>query len=181
LACDTTASGVVRALAYARAVLAGEDQAEALFNQAIQLKVNASPWYCARVDLAHGSWLRRHRRVAESRRPLVSAQAVFDALRADAWSARAMQELAATGRRARQHQPDAWSKLSAQELQVVQLAAQGLTNREIGERLYLSHRTVGSHLYRAFPKLGVRSRSQLHLVLGSDSEHGDDLTQDDAR
>ena len=181
LAGDTTASGVVRALAYARAVLAGEDQAEALFNQAIQLKVNASPWYCARVDLAHGSWLRRHRRVAESRRPLVSAQAVFDALRAGAWSARAMQELAATGRRARQHQPDAWSKLSAQELQVVQLAAQGLTNREIGERLYLSHRTVGSHLYRAFPKLGVRSRSQLHLVLGSDSEHGDDLTQDDAR
>jgi DNA-binding NarL/FixJ family response regulator len=92
-----------------------------------------------------------------------------------------MRELAAAGRRARQHQPDAWSKLSAQELQVVQLAAQGLTNREIGERLYLSRRTVGSHLSRAFPKLGVRSRSQLHLVLGSDSEHGDDLTQDDAR
>jgi DNA-binding NarL/FixJ family response regulator len=169
LAGDTPASGVVRALAYARAVLAGEDQAEALFKEAIRLKVNASPWYCARVDLAHGSWLRRHRRVAESRRPLVSAQAVFDALGAAAWSARAMQELAATGRRTRQHEPDAWSKLSAQELQVVQLAAQGLTNREIGERLYLSHRTVGSHLYRAFPKLGVRSRSQLHLALVAQS------------
>lgn len=165
LAGDTPASGVVRALAYARAVLAGEDQAEALFKEAIRLQVNASPWYCARVDLAHGSWLRRHRRVAESRRPLVSAQAVFDALGAAAWSARAMQELAATGRRTRPHEADAWSKLSAQELQVVQLAAQGLTNREIGERLYLSHRTVGSHLYRAFPKLGVRSRSQLHLAL----------------
>jgi DNA-binding NarL/FixJ family response regulator len=172
LVCDTTASGVVRALAYARAVLAGEDQAEALFEEAIRLKANASPWYCARIDLAYGSWLRRHRRVAGSRRPLEAAQAVFDALGAAAWSARAMQELAATGRRARQHEPDAWSKLSAQELQVARLAAQGLTNREIGARLYLSHRTVGSHLYRAFPKLGVRSRSELHLALDSalDSE-----------
>ena len=174
LARDTTASGVVRALAYARAVLAGEDQAEALFEEAIRLKVNASPWYCARVDLAYGSWLRRQRRVAESRRPILSAQAVFDALGAAAWSARAIRELAATGRRARRHEPDAWSKLSAQELQVAQLAAQGLTNREIGERLYLSHRTVGSHLYRAFPKLGVRSRSQLHLALESSSEREGD-------
>ncbi|HUA43178.1 MAG TPA: AAA family ATPase [Streptosporangiaceae bacterium] len=177
---DTTASGVLRALAYARAVLAGEAQAEALFGEAIRLKVNASPWYCARVDLAHGSWLRRQRRVAESRRPLASAQAVFDALGAAAWSARAMQELAAAGRRARQHEPDAWSKLSAQELQVAQLAAQGLTNREIGERLYLSHRTVGSHLYRVFPKLGVRSRAQLHLALGSNPGRADDPGRDEA-
>ncbi len=162
----TTASGVVRARAYARAVLATEDQAEALFEQAIRLRVNASPWYGARVDLAHGSWLRRRRHVAESRRPLAAAQAVFDALGAGAWSTRAMQELAATGRRTRRHEPGSWSRLSAQELQVAQLAADGLTNREIGERLYLSHRTVGSHLYRVFPKLGVRSRSQLHQALG---------------
>ena len=169
LAGDTTASGIVRALAYARALLAPEDQAEARFEEAIALKVNASTWYCARVDLAHGSWLRRRRRVAESRRPLLSAQPVFDALGAASWSARAMQELAATGQRAKKHEPDAWSKLSPQELQVAQLAAQGLTNREIGARLYLSHRTVGSHLYRAFPKLGVRSRSELHLALDSNS------------
>jgi len=168
LAGRTTASGVVRALAYARAVLAAEDRAEVLFDEAIRLKAGASPWYCARVDLAYGSWLRRRRRVAESRRPLEAAQPVFDALGAAAWSARAVQELAATGRRARPNQADAWSKLSAQELQVVRLAAQGLSNREIGARLYLSHRTVGSHLYRAFPKLGVRSRSELHLAL-----HGD--------
>ena len=168
LAGGTPASGVVRALAYARAVLAGDDRAEALFAQASRLKVNASPWYGARVDLAYGSWLRRQRRVAESRHPLAAAQAVFDALGATAWSARAMRELAASGRRARQHEPDAWAKLSAQELQVAQLAAQGLTNREIGERLYLSHRTVGSHLYRAFPKLGVRSRAQLHVALDKD-------------
>ena len=170
LAGDTSASGVVRALAYARAVLADEDEAECLFETAVEKKVNASPWYCGRVDLAFGSWLRRRRRMAESRRPLESAQAVFDALGATAWSTRALQQLAATGRRSRRHEPDAWSKLSAQELQVAQLAAQGLTNREIAERLYLSHRTVGSHLYRAFPKLGVRTRSQLHLALeGSES------------
>jgi DNA-binding CsgD family transcriptional regulator len=175
LAGGTTASGVVRALAYARAVLAAEDRAEAAFDEAIRLKAGASPWYGARVDLAYGSWLRRHRRVAESRRPLEAAQPVFDALGAAAWSARAVQELAATGRRARQHEADAWSKLSAQELQVVRLAAQGLSNREIGARLYLSHRTVGSHLYRAFPKLGVRSRSELHLALdGGGSGRGDD-------
>ncbi len=177
---DTTASGVIRALAYARAVLAAADQAQARFEHAIRLRVNASPWYCARVDLAHGSWLRRRRRVAESRRPLAAAQAVFDALGAAAWSARAMQELAATGRRSRQHEPGSWSKLSAQELQVSQLASQGLTNREIGERLYLSHRTVGSHLYRAFPKLGVRSRSQLHQALGSSSGPGAGSGRDDA-
>lgn len=167
LAVDTTASGVVRALAYARAVLAGDNEAQALFEEAVRLKVNASPWYCARVDLAYGSWLRRHRRVAESRRPVMAAQAVFDALGAVAWSTRAMRELQASGQRVRRHKPDAWSKLSAQELQVAQLAAQGLTNREIGEQLYLSHRTVGSHLYRVFPKLGVRSRSQLHRALES--------------
>jgi len=171
LAGGTPASGVVRALAYARAVLA-DDRAEALFEQAGQLKAGAPPWYRARVDLAYGSWLRRQRRIAESRGPLASAQAVFDALGAGAWSARAVQELAATGRRSRQHEPDAWAKLSAQELQVAQLAAQGLTNREIGERLYLSHRTVSSHLYRAFPKLGVRSRSQLHLALDTDADPG---------
>jgi DNA-binding CsgD family transcriptional regulator len=176
LAGGTPASGVVRALACARAVLADDDRAEALFAQAARLKINTSPWYGARVDLAYGSWLRRQRRVAESRRPLTSAQMTFDALGAAAWSARAIQELAASGRRPRRHEPDGWAKLSAQELQVAQFAAQGLTNREIGERLYLSHRTVGSHLYRAFPKLGVRSRAQLHLALDSDAGPGPENT-----
>ena len=56
-------------------------------------------------------------------------------------------------------------QLSAQEMQIATMAAEGLSNREIGQRLYLSHRTVGSHLYRAFPKLGVTSRSQLVAAL----------------
>ena len=62
--------------------------------------------------------------------------------------------------------PEAWAQLTPQELQIAQLAAEGLSNREIGERLYLSHRTVGSHLYRLFPKLGVTSRMQLRDALG---------------
>jgi DNA-binding NarL/FixJ family response regulator len=57
-------------------------------------------------------------------------------------------------------------KLSAQELQVAQMAADGLSNREIGQKLYLSHRTVGSHLYRTYPKLGITARSQLRGVIG---------------
>ena len=61
---------------------------------------------------------------------------------------------------------DAWTDLSPQELQIAQLAAAGLSNREIGERLYLSHRTVGTHLYNLFPKLGITSRAQLRDALG---------------
>jgi DNA-binding NarL/FixJ family response regulator len=57
--------------------------------------------------------------------------------------------------------------LSPQELQIAQLAAEGLSNREIGQRLYLSHRTIGSHLYRIFPKLGITSRAQLGSALAA--------------
>jgi len=60
-------------------------------------------------------------------------------------------------------------QLTSQELQIAQLVAEGLSNREIGQRLYLSHRTVGSHLYRMFPKLGIRSRAQLAHVLAAGS------------
>jgi DNA-binding CsgD family transcriptional regulator len=55
--------------------------------------------------------------------------------------------------------------MTPQELQIAELAASGLSNREIGQRLYLSHRTVGSHLYRVFPKLGVKARSELRMAL----------------
>ena len=61
--------------------------------------------------------------------------------------------------------PEARDQLTAQELQIAQLAAGGLSNREIGQRLFLSHRTVSTHLYRAFPKLGITSRAELHAAL----------------
>ena len=60
---------------------------------------------------------------------------------------------------------DARDQLTAQELQIAQLAAKGLSNREIGQRLYLSHRTISTHLYRAFPKLGITSRAELTAAL----------------
>ena len=74
---------------------------------------------------------------------------------------RARRELRASGERVRRRVPGGWAQLSPQELQIAQLAAEGFSNREIGEQLYLSHRTVESHLYRLFPKLGVTSRAQL--------------------
>ncbi len=81
------------------------------------------------------------------------------------WAERARQELRASGETVRQRATERREELSPQETQIAQLAAEGLTNREIGERLFLSHRTVGSHLYRTFPKLGIRSRSELAAAL----------------
>ena len=168
LVADTPAPGIRRIMALARAILADEATAEMCFHEASKLGISAAPWYRGRVDLAYGSWLRRHRRPAESRDRLRSAQLVFDALGAHGWSQRASEELVASGDRVTRNAPDGWSRLTGQELQIAQLAAQGLSNREIGSRLFLSHRTVGSHLYRIFPKLGVRSRAQLHAALGTD-------------
>jgi len=169
LTANTTAPGVQRPLAIARALLAEDEEAEAHFVEARSLAAAASPWYRGRLDLAEGSWLRRQRRVSESRDPLRSAEAVFDGLNAAAWTTRAKRELQAAGLRPHHTAPKGWARLSAQELQIAQLAAQGLSNREIGERLYLSPRTVGSHLYRIFPKLDIRSRAQLHEALGTDT------------
>ncbi len=61
--------------------------------------------------------------------------------------------------------PEARDELTAQELQIAQLAAEGLSNREIGQRLFLSHRTISTHLYRVFPKLGITSRAELGAAL----------------
>jgi DNA-binding NarL/FixJ family response regulator len=84
------------------------------------------------------------------------------------FAARAARQLGVSGERSRRRQPGVDDDLTPQVLQVAQLAAAGLSNREIAERLYLSHRTVASHLYRVYPKLGITSRNQLHLVLKQD-------------
>ena len=73
-----------------------------------------------------------------------------------------------SGEQSRPRIPGARDQLSPQELQIAQMAADGLTNREIGEKLYLSHRTIGSHLYRIFPKLDITSRAQLASRLDAD-------------
>ena len=121
----------------------------------------ASEYAHARLQLAWGVRLRRQRRVADSRRHLRAALEGFHALRATPWSDRAAEELRASGETSRRRVPDTLDELSAQEIQIAMLAAEGLTNREIGAKLFLSHRTVGSHLYRIFPKLSITSRSEL--------------------
>lgn len=81
------------------------------------------------------------------------------------WSERARQQLRATGETSRPRSPEVLDQLTPQELQILQMAGKGLTNREIGQMLYLSHRTVSSHLYRAFPKLGITSRAEIGSAL----------------
>ena len=152
-------------VAYAAAILAPDAVAERHFRAAIAAGRSDWPFYVARAQLAYGEWLRRHRRMTQSRAPLREAAETFDALGLLRYAERARRELRASGETLRRREPGAWAQLSPQELQIAQLAAEGLSNREIGEQLYLSHRTVESHLYRLFPKLGVTSRAQLRAAL----------------
>lgn len=157
-------------VAYARVLIAGdrEDEVEAAeaFRAAMKLDLERWPLARARLALCHGVWLRRNRRVAESRAALRTARDMFDAIGIRYLAERARQELTASGEASHRHQGvDALDQLTPQELQIARLAAEGLSNREIGARLYLSHRTVGSHLYRAYPKLGITSRAQIARAL----------------
>jgi DNA-binding NarL/FixJ family response regulator len=121
----------------------------------------------ARTHLLYGEWLRRHRRIVEARAHLSLALSAFDAAGAAPFVERAAAELRAAGvSNAARAVPSAAADLTAQELQIAQLAASGLTNREIADRIYVSHKTVAAHLYKVFPKLGITSRSQLHAALG---------------
>lgn len=153
------------ALACARPLLADDDEADDLFVAALSTDLAGWPYLRARTLLSQGSWLRRRRRVAESRRPLRGARDLFELLGARRWAERAASELRATGESTGPRSEYDRDRLTAQEVQIARLAADGMSNREIGERLFLSHRTVGSHLYRIFPKLGITSRSQLREAL----------------
>lgn len=126
---------------------------EDLFTEALRADLIRWPWLRARLELAYGRWLRRQRRVTQARLPLRSAQITFELIGARSWAEQARSELRAAGERIQAQEPNAQDVLSAQELQIARLAAEGLSNRAIGERLYLSHRTVGTHLYRILPKL----------------------------
>jgi DNA-binding CsgD family transcriptional regulator len=119
------------------------------------------PFERARTHLLYGEWLRRERRRVDARTHLRAALDLFDRLGAARWSDRTRSELRATGETIRRHDPVLIDQLTPQERQIVRLAAEGMTNREIAARLFLSPRTIGSHLYGAFPKLGVGSRAEL--------------------
>jgi DNA-binding CsgD family transcriptional regulator len=154
-------------LRHARALMAEAAQAEELFRNALGKDLSAWPFARARLQLAYGEWLRRHRRSADARGHLRAAREAFDALGVADWGERARTELRASGETSRQRVPQARELLTPQELQIAQMAAEGLTNREIGQKLYLSHRTVSTHLHRAFPKLGVTSRAALAAALAA--------------
>lgn len=143
-----------------RALLTDDEQ---WFTRAVDLhRADAGrPFERARTELVYGEWLRRARRKSDARTHLRSASDVFERLGATPWANRARTELRATGESRAVPGPDPLSTLTAQELQVVRLAAEGLTNRDIGAQLFLSPRTVGYHLYKAYPKLGVTSRTAL--------------------
>jgi DNA-binding CsgD family transcriptional regulator len=165
LAASTSGPLLRAALSYARAILADDDQAEALYQTALSTDLAYWPCYHGRLLLNYGRWLRRRRRVTEARAPLRMARDRFDALAFHALAEIARNELQASGEASRRRTPDARDWLTPQELQIAQLAAKGLSNREISQQLFLSHRTVGAHLYRIFPKLGISSRAHLRHAL----------------
>ena len=158
-------SWIAIGLRHGRAVLADDGEAEGLFREAMNADLARWPFQRARTELAYGQWLRRQRRIADSRPPLRNARAAFDKLGCEAWGNRARRELRASGEASRRRIPEARDELTAQELQIAQLAAEGLSNREIGQKLFVSHRTVGTHLYRIYPKLGISSRGELGAAL----------------
>ncbi|MGK5551732.1 helix-turn-helix transcriptional regulator [Actinomadura kijaniata] len=147
-----------------RALLADDRDADALYAEAVALHGRGGrPFERARTELLYGEWLRRSRRRVDARPPLRSAVEIFDRLGARVWADRARSELRATGERrvTPGHAPGVLDRLTPQEAQIVRLAASGMSNRQIAARLFLSPRTVGHHLYKAFPKLGVASRGEL--------------------
>ncbi|MFJ6379498.1 helix-turn-helix transcriptional regulator [Kitasatospora sp. NPDC092039] len=148
-------------LGFARALLADDEHAEEHFRSAFDLDMSRTPFVRARLMLAYGTWLRRRRRVTEARNPLRTARESFAAMGVEPWRERAAQELRSAGEGSRSQSPVGRDLLTPQEVQIAQLAAQGLSNKEIGRQLHLSPRTIGTHLYRIFPKLGITSRSQL--------------------
>ncbi|MFD7137768.1 response regulator transcription factor [Streptomyces sp. NPDC059894] len=123
------------------------------------------PFDVARVRLFHGERLRRLRATTEAREQLTQALEAFQRLGAKPWVARAAAELRAGGQSAPTAARPGPVALTAQELQIATLAATGLTNKQIAERLFLSHRTIGTHLYQIYPKLGITSRAALRDAL----------------
>ena len=158
-----------------QALVSDDAQAEEHYRAAVDGNYQGRWFELARSRLVYGEWLRRRRRRGEARAQLAAAYVTFEDLGAAGWAGRTAKELAAVGS-APEGRParlaGALYQLTPQELQVVQLAAAGLSNRDIAAQMFLSSRTVGYHLYKAYPKLGVASRTELARML--DTEPGRD-------
>jgi DNA-binding CsgD family transcriptional regulator len=150
------------------AMTAPDAQSLELFERALGV-AGADRWQFeyARMQLIYGERLRRMKLVAESRRHLTDALDAFRRIGAEPWARRAEIELRATGKSGTRRHAIGLESLTVQEREIAELAAAGMSNKEIGERLFLSHRTVSGHLYRVFPKLGVTTRAGLRDALGS--------------
>jgi DNA-binding CsgD family transcriptional regulator len=156
-------------LSYGKAMVAANEEAERYFLEGLGPAAKNWPFLRGRILLAYGVWVRRQRRSADARAPLRQARDIFDALGASSWSDRAREELRAAGEASLRRTAQVWENLTPQELHIAQLAAQGHSNKVIGARLYLSHRTVGYHLQRVFSKIGITSRSGLSSILSTAS------------
>jgi ATP/maltotriose-dependent transcriptional regulator MalT len=160
-----------------RALLSDGEVAESCYRESIQ-RLGRTPIRAelARSHLLYGEWLRRQGRRLDAREQLRTAHRMLDAMGMAAFAERARRELAATGETARKRTapadrtPRASEPLTFQEAQVARLARDGLSNPEIGTRLFISTRTVKYHLSKVFTKLGINSRSQLHQVVPGDPD-----------
>jgi DNA-binding CsgD family transcriptional regulator len=152
-----------------RALLGEGDAAESCYQESIErlgrTRIRAE---LARGHLLYGEWLRRERRRGEAREHLRTAYEMLDAMGIGAFAERARRELQATGETARKRSVETAVALTAQEAQVARLAREGLSNPQIGARLFISTRTVQYHLGKVFAKLGITSRAQLDQALPAD-------------
>jgi DNA-binding CsgD family transcriptional regulator len=152
-----------------RALLSEGEAAESCYRVSIeQLGRTRVRAQLARGHLLYGEWLRRERRRSEAREQLRTAHEMLDAMGMKGFAERARRELLATGETARKRTVQATVELTAQEAQVARLARDGLSNPQIGARLFISTRTVQYHLGKVFAKLGISSRAQLEQVLPAD-------------
>jgi DNA-binding CsgD family transcriptional regulator len=153
-------------LARTSALLAGDDCAESLFDEAIGLlSQSRAEMHVSRAHLLYGEWLRRQKRRTDARRHLRLAYERFLEQGVAAFAERARIELEATGERARRRAVETANDLTPQETEIARLAAHGLTNAEIGSKLFVSARTVDYHLRKVFRKVEVSSRRHLARAL----------------
>lgn len=164
LAAATKSPDLVVSLAYAEALLAQDADAGESLRRTLEADLSPWPFERARLQVAYGARLRHGGRRRDSRSHLRAAGETFEALGARPWADWAWQELRASGETVRRAEDPA-ARLSPQELQVATMAAQGLTNRQIASQLFLSSRTVSTHLYHIYPKVGVTTRHELRRVL----------------
>jgi DNA-binding CsgD family transcriptional regulator len=150
------------------ALLSSGEDAERLYEEAIErLSRTRIRSQLARTHLLYGEWLRREGRRLEAREQLRLAHEMLDDMGARPFAERAARELRATGGTVRKRASERSDRLTAQEEQIARLARDGLSNPEIGVRLFISPRTVEYHLHKVYAKLGITSRSQLDVALST--------------